>query len=239
MPKGRASSRSTARPRRPTISTWRTRYTRSRRASTRISMPLSPWRSSSTRQASNRCIITIHDPPMAWRPGAARRRARGAPPHPAGNRLLSVAAIDLVPGELRAFYLAPENANYRARWRGLFPARHAGGQGRVSRRTFQHARAETGAACRPAGQPHLPAGPAPGGDCFLYRLHHAARAERRALAAPEPVAQHPDHLLGLRDFFAGRCTAGNSGRHLRDGVETYRTLHRIRPLPAGAGIRRA
>jgi NitT/TauT family transport system permease protein len=49
----------------------------------------------------------------------------------------------------------------------------------------------------PARQPGLPAGPARGRGRPLDRAHGAAAPARRDLAAREPVALDPDHLLGF------------------------------------------
>ena len=48
----------------------------------------------------------------------------------------------------------------------------------------------------------------------VHRLPHPAAAARRALAAPEPVAQPAGDLLGLPALVAGRRAAGDPVRHL-------------------------
>ncbi len=51
----------------------------------------------------------------------------------------------------------------------------------------------------PANPIYLPA-PHEVADSVLHLLHHAAAHAGRQLAASKPVAQHSDHLLGLRDL---------------------------------------
>ena len=63
-------------------------------------------------------------------------------------------------------------------------------------------------------QSDLSAGAARGGDGAVHVFRHPAADQGRALAAPEPVAQHPGHLLGLRDFVDPGRAARHSVRHL-------------------------
>jgi NitT/TauT family transport system permease protein len=73
----------------------------------------------------------------------------------------------------------------------------------------------------------------------LYRFHQAAPEQKDALAAREPVAQHPGHLLGLCSsppWWA--CRWASSAAPTR-GCTAHRAVHRILPLPARPRLRRA
>ena len=55
------------------------------------------------------------------------------------------------------------------------------------------------------------------------------------MAASKPVAQHPDHLLGLRDLVGDRRAAGHPVRHLRASArlnEPFIEFFRYLPAPA-------
>ena len=65
------------------------------------------------------------------------------------------------------------------------------------------------------------------------------RAADRAVAAREPVAQHPGDLLGLPAVVAARRAARHPVRHLPALVAADRAVRRVLPLHAGAGVRRA
>ena len=95
-----------------------------------------------------------------------------------------------------------------------------------------------------------PAVGAPANPVFLPAPHavvralvtgftHAARPARRAVAAPEPVAQHPGDLLGLPALVDHRRAAGHPVRRAAGDGPADRTVHRVLPLPARARVRRA
>ena len=136
------------------------------------------------------------------------------------------------------FIWHPKVLRQRSGRRGLLPGRHAGRQVHVQGRSRQHGTGSPRPARGQAGQPHLPARARRSGEGFLQRFRQSAQEHRRALDAGQPVAQHPDHLLGLPDLVAHRRAARHPVRHLRHPGPPERALHRILPLPAGAGLRR-
>ena len=121
----------------------------------------------------------------------------------------------VVRGQLRAVRLASAGPDHGAGLGGLPPARHAHGQGRVRRGSGRTRRSSRRP--QPEGVPanpiYLPA-PHEVVARVLHRVHDAAPEPRRPVAAPEPVAQHPDHLLGLPHLVADRRAAGHPVRRL-------------------------
>jgi len=90
---------------------------------------------------------------------------------------------------------------------------------------------------RGASQSGVPSGPARSGYGLLPELYDASETQRGTLAAREPVAQHPDHLLGVFLEFGVRCAAGDSVRNVSGVFKDQRAGRRFFPLHAGTGIR--
>ena len=146
----------------------------------------------------------------------------------------------MVRGQLPAVPLAPDGAGGRSRGQRLDDGGRAGRSRGLRRRQRRGRRPHT-ADRRRGGSPTR---------CFSprrtrwrarsYRFHDAARAPRRAVAAPGALAQHQGHLLGLPVVVARRaCRSGSCAGALPAMATPDRAVHRVLPLPAGAGVRRA
>ena len=73
----------------------------------------------------------------------------------------------------------------------------------------------------------------------FYTAFTTPPASRDGVWLHEPVAQHPDHLLGLRDLVRDRRAARHRVRHLQRARAAAGAVPGVLPLPARTGVRRA
>ena len=208
--RGTAWSRCTAAARSPTTSTWPTRSTPGPQPVDDY-IDARPGRSAAALLGAAEVVGRPSRAGCAIRSAAAALAARGA----AGGGVVRRARCCSGRGQLPAVPLAPYGRRSPTRAASPdYPAGHAGRAGGLRRRERARCR-RRGQGARPAASPanpvFLPA-PARGGARAGDRLPHAAAPARRALAAPEPVAQHAGDLLGLPALVAVRRAAGDPVR---------------------------
>ena len=205
------STRCTAAARSPTSSTSRTRSTRSRSRSRRTSTGRCRRRrsrKSRSRRRRPRSSRTSRRHQPCAEPGRGRSRAesprqrRAAGRRRSSCRCCAWCAISYLPFLWHPMVRVTDPGDVAWMTPGML----------VERAAFAAENAEVAARSgRPAdgvpANPDLPARAARGGARARHRLHHAARRARGAVAAPEPVAQHPGDLLGLPALVAARRAA--------------------------------